>query len=471
MGGAFLLAFAAFDTIQVFAKRLYPGDLGPNMTMAIYITFTLSEFFAPAVVNTIGPRLSMGLGICGYASVVIAGMVFFSGFQSSAMVLAAGCILGVGAGMLWTGQGRLILDYSTPHDRGVLFGIFWALYRMASVLGGLLSFTYFSVNDKSSGSFGLYVIFLVLICGGALLTLALKAPEDCLDDSSDSNGHAAPRQINATEASSFFDEVRATGHAFRNRTLLTLALMFWASGGNEPYILSGFTDRWFEKRTTGLEMVWYFSSSIIGVLMTGTMLDRFTKRHQERSGAIIVLMLASLVHVAGFALAAVVETSAYWNKRYTLDDANIILPSIVFILWGWSDAMINSFLYWIIGVRFTSGPERARAIGFFKLLNSAAHIVGYAILPVHRVPATFQLLYNVVIYIAGAIMAATVACKLKADKVELLADHEADDEPPPVPVSSRQSMMMWRVMMCRWRMKRCVRWCCQRCCPCMVPLL
>lgn len=389
------------------------------------------------------------------------------------MVIAAGCILGIGAGLLWTGQGRLILDYSTPHDRGTLFAIFWALYRMASVLGGFLSFAYFSVpgNDASSGSFGLYVIFLILVCGGALMTLTLKAADDCLDDSSDSTGHAAPSMVSRPEAGSMLDELRATGQAFRNRTLLMLSLMFWASGGNEPYILSGFTDRSFDKRTTGMEMVWYFTSSILGVLMTGTMLDRFTRRHQERSGAIIVLMLASLVHVAGFALAAVVETSAYWNKQYSLQDANVIVPSIVFILWGWSDAMINSFLYWIIGIRFPSGPARARAIGFFKLLNSAAHIVGYAILPVKRVPAWIQLLYNVVVYIAGAILAATVACELKADMVELLAEDEDDSEPPEKPISSRHSMCMWRVRMCRWRMRRCVRWCCERCCPCMVPLL
>merc|ERR1740117_1918480 len=115
--------------------------------MVIYVAFTFAELFAPAVVNKVGPRLSMGVGICGYASVVIAGLIFFETGQSSSIVLLSGCILGVGAGLLWTGQGVLILEYSVAADRGTLFGIFWALYRMASVLGGLLSFTYFSLNS------------------------------------------------------------------------------------------------------------------------------------------------------------------------------------------------------------------------------------------------------------------------------------------------------------------------------------
>lgn len=429
MGCAFLLAFAAYDTIQVYAKRLYPGDLGSNMTMAIYIAFVFAELFAPAVVNKVGPRLSMGVGICGYASVVVAGLIFFETGQSPAIVLLAGCILGVGAALLWTGQGRLILEYSVAADRGILFGIFWALYRMASVLGGLLSFTYFSLNSAGSGSVGLYIIFLALVLSGALATLMLKDPadihrEDVTRQSFESIG--APGVDSVEAPLTWIDEVKATFHAFRSPVLLTLALMFWTSGGNEPFILSGFTDRWFEKRDTGLEMVFYFSCSIIGALTTGRTLDGFSARRRERFGAYVVLFLASLVHLTAFACAAVVETSSYWDRRYMFSDVQIMLPTVAFVLWGLSDAMINSFLYWLIGVLFSSGGERSRAIGFFKLLNSAAHVVGYAILPVHRVTARTQLAYNVVAYIAGALLAAVAVARVGAGKVPSGRDLTAD---------------------------------------------
>ena len=47
------------------------------------------------------------------------------------------------------------------------------------------------------------------------------------------------------------------------------------------------------------------------------------------------------------------------------------------------------------------GDCRARGVACFKLLNSFAHVVGYAVAPLSRCPGWLQLLLNVVVYAAG----------------------------------------------------------------------
>ena len=90
LGFIFFFTFAAYDTIQVFAKKVYPNNIGTDMTTCIYVMFTVVCLPAPAVVNKLGSRLSMLLGILGYTAVVIAGLVFFETGKSRTIILLAG---------------------------------------------------------------------------------------------------------------------------------------------------------------------------------------------------------------------------------------------------------------------------------------------------------------------------------------------------------------------------------------------
>ena len=69
----------------------------------------------------------------------------------------------------------------------------------------------------------------------------------------------------------------------------------------------------------------------------------------------------------------VLSTSCNHDKKcacnYSHDfPTHIWVPSIAFALWGFSDAMINTFLYWLIGHTCPDGNEKTRALGVFKLL-------------------------------------------------------------------------------------------------------
>lgn len=58
---------------------------------------------------------------------------------ASPFVIAAGCILGVCAGLLWTAQGSLMLGYPTENEKGRFIAIFWSIFNLGGVVGASVS--------------------------------------------------------------------------------------------------------------------------------------------------------------------------------------------------------------------------------------------------------------------------------------------------------------------------------------------
>jgi MFS family permease len=54
-------------------------------------------------------------------------------------VIAAGAILGICAGLLWTAQGSLMLAYPTESQKGIFIGIFWGIFNLGAVVGASVS--------------------------------------------------------------------------------------------------------------------------------------------------------------------------------------------------------------------------------------------------------------------------------------------------------------------------------------------
>lgn len=54
-------------------------------------------------------------------------------------VVAAGAILGICAGLLWTAQGSLMLSYPTEQQKGRFIGIFWTIFNLGGVVGASVS--------------------------------------------------------------------------------------------------------------------------------------------------------------------------------------------------------------------------------------------------------------------------------------------------------------------------------------------
>jgi MFS family permease len=88
--------------------------------VALYSTFSVFAFFGGTVANKIGLKPTLIIGASGY-SLYIGALYSTVISQTQArenFVIAAGAILGVCAGLLWTAQGAIMLAYATERTKG-----------------------------------------------------------------------------------------------------------------------------------------------------------------------------------------------------------------------------------------------------------------------------------------------------------------------------------------------------------------
>jgi hypothetical protein len=380
----------------------------------------------------------MCVGVLGYASLVGASLFYFIDISNHPdsteydwIVIAGGVCCGIGAALLWTAQGRLIMQYSDGSDNGFLFSIFWALFNLSALVGGLLTFFYFG-SSESNGNATLYVIFLVFVVAGALAT-QLLIPPSLLKRAGDAanmpligGGGEQPRTISrerlpssSSEISSngWIAEMMATLSLFGTRRMLFLSLIFFYTGYNQPYQLNTFGNRFFTKKTVGLEMIIFYLSEIVGGLFIGAMLDKASKRAQ-RSAAKKCLGLFFVVTAASFILCYFQEiTCAFEDKdcrdEIEYNDSRVIIPSIIYALWGFSDSQIQTYAYWLMGTLYEGGDEQARAVGFYKMVQSLGWTVGFALVPSSRMEPIVQMGCTAACFVVGTALA---VCELPTNR-------------------------------------------------------
>lgn len=85
---------------------------------------------------------------------------------------------GVGAGLLWAGQGAIMTSYP-PHDRkGSYISLFWTIFNFGGVIGGLIPFAlnYHRTSGATSVSDSTYIAFMAFMLLGALFALTILPP-------------------------------------------------------------------------------------------------------------------------------------------------------------------------------------------------------------------------------------------------------------------------------------------------------
>ena len=220
LGWIFCNVFTAYTTIQFYSVSIYGPTLASKSVSTIYLVFTIACLVSPTIVNKAGETPSMTVGITCYAVLVTCSLVYFwygdgdgddgndKSSWPSQLVVLGGAILGFGAALLWTSQGRLILAYAAiaeqtqeqepPHRqqqqelpidyyddtnhqtsrhnsgdiprrrsrtatststitsnkpmRGTLVGIFWAIFQCSSLIGGTISFLYYNNNENTTNN-------------------------------------------------------------------------------------------------------------------------------------------------------------------------------------------------------------------------------------------------------------------------------------------------------------------------------
>uniref|UniRef100_A0A7S2WEB7 Major facilitator superfamily (MFS) profile domain-containing protein n=1 Tax=Rhizochromulina marina TaxID=1034831 RepID=A0A7S2WEB7_9STRA len=379
--------------------------MGSDMEMTLYAVFTVFCFLAPSVTNKLGTRFTMFLGVLGYAALVAASLVYLLGLVGRWLVILGGAVNGVGAAFMWTAQGRLMLQYSDGTDSGRIFAIFWSIFNLSAVLGGILLFAYF-LSTSSSGDWSLYAVFLGLILTGACGTLMLLPPEKVkrgkeepllTEDLEPSSAVVVEAEISTLP---WWEELVETLKLFRTEYMARLFIIFFYTGFNQPYQLVTFGNRFFTESTLGLMLSLFYTFELIGAYVSARIVDGSPGRQAAVRGYSLFFLVTTLGYICALWLES--QEAHHPEDIDNRGTVALVLPgALAMAFWGFSDSQIQALAYWQLGQEYSTGTDQSRAVGFYKMVQSAGWCLGFALSPTKRLAPILQLTATAACYIVG----------------------------------------------------------------------
>ena len=378
----FLLGLICFcvpgmwNAITSAAGGIRNQEVATEAMSALYACFTATSLLAPVVTNTVGLRLTLGIGSIGYIFYVATLFLYSQQLAVNGLVVAAGAINGVGAGLLWTAQGALVMAYPSAESKGRLFGLFWAVFNLGGVFGGLLWMGMNFEHSRGHASPATFAIFGgIMVAGaglcGALLPLRAVVRPD---------GTRPP----PPQPSSVCPELRAMACLVVEWQAIALIPLFLYSNFFYAFQFACFNGRIFSARTQGLNNAAYWGAQMGGAVGIGSVLD--TEGRSLRLRACTALLgIAMLV-------ATTWGTAAWAVSFYELDgpapparldafDAprRWAAPFLIYLSWGLGDSLVQSFVYWLLGQLEGTAEGLSRWAGLYKSVQSAGAAIAWAL--------------------------------------------------------------------------------------------
>lgn len=345
--------------------------VGANANVALYTTFAVGGLIAGAIVNILGPKYSMAIGGSAYA-LYAGSLLNYNHFQSSEFVITAGAFLGLGAALLWTGQGAIITSYPSEKDKGRYIGIFWAIFNLGAVLGSIIPTALNWNSTSGTVNDGTYVGFLILMAAGALLALALLPPTKVVHDDG--------RSVAVEKFPSWKSETIAVAKLFLDWRMLCLIPLFISSNWFYAYQFNGVNAFYFNIRTRAFNDVWYWTAQIVGAALCGKFLDMPTIGRRQRAiyGLLIELVFFTATWAGGLAFQLTYERDQQIDSM-DLYNNGYVWRVLLFIAYGFNDAIYQCYAYWIMGALTNDTAQLARYNGFYKAIQSAGGAISWRI--------------------------------------------------------------------------------------------
>ncbi|KAE8684769.1 UNC93-like protein 1 [Hibiscus syriacus] len=357
-----------------------------NANTALYTTFALFGVLGGGIYNILGPHLTLAAGCCTY--VLYAGsFLYYNHHQHQGFAIAAGALLGIGAGLLWAGEGAIMTAYPPSNRKGSYISLFWSIFNMGGVIGGLIPFILnYHRNEAASVNDATYIAFMCFMTAGTLLSFAILPPNRVVRDDG--------TRCTNVKYSSVATEATEVLKLFANWKMLLIVPAAWASNFFYSYQFNNVNGLLFNLRTRGLNNVFYWGAQMLGSVGIGYILD-FSFRSRRMRGFIgigVVALVGSAIWGGGLA-----NQLPYSHddlpKKLDFRDSAFAGPFVLYFSYGLLDAMFQSMVYWVIGALADDSQTLSRYSGFYKGVQSAGAAVAWQV-DSHKVPLLSQLIVN-----------------------------------------------------------------------------
>ncbi|KAJ4458818.1 hypothetical protein PAPYR_5338 [Paratrimastix pyriformis] len=133
LGIGFLLSYSAEYATENLMTTIY-GSFGFMSMSYAYFVVAVSALWSPHLTELVGPRLSIFLGSLPFLFFSVASI-----FKEQYLVLPSSILLGLGASIIWCGQGKYLYAICPdPARLGLYTGTFFFCFAASGVVGNLL---------------------------------------------------------------------------------------------------------------------------------------------------------------------------------------------------------------------------------------------------------------------------------------------------------------------------------------------
>ncbi|KAF4654565.1 DUF895 domain membrane protein [Perkinsus olseni] len=363
------------------------GNADPSANNAanasLYLTFAITGYLGGAFFNLLGPRVLMSVGCMTFAFYALAAYLAGQDDALQWLFILSGVVLGVGAGWLWTAQGALMLAYAPQDRKGLYISVFWIIFNLGGVIGGLLAFALnfdSSEDEPTSANAASYFSFVGIMLFGAIVAfLGLVSPEKVVRE----DGLPVTVQPCLSPAKEFLGALSVSV----DKNMLLLSLLFFSSNYFYTYIFNAFNGVLFTVRTRGLNSAIFWLSQIVGAWLLGLVLDasRLKVRSRSRNG----FWCTTIATTLSFLLGGYVQYFHRGGYRRDDDDNRDLidvtngdywLPCLTIIGYGIMATCVQVYSYWLLGI-LGSGDATlaARYSGFYKGMQSLGATLGWVL--------------------------------------------------------------------------------------------
>jgi hypothetical protein len=346
----------------------------------------------------------------------IGSFLAYKNHKTSWFSITAGALNGVGAAMLWTAQGAIMMAYPSEQEKGRYIGYFWAVFNAGGVVGSAIGLAInYNAVQKDGLQNSLYIALMSIMAFGTFVGLTLSSPSKVVRNNGD--------KIVIQPFPSWTGEVIATLKLFLDWRMVVLIPMFLSSNWFYAYQFAT-VQHWFSVRTQSLNNIFYWGSQILGSYAFGRLLDYQGVNRRTRGlwGLGGVSVFFAIVWIGGI----------FFQKTYTIDDPAgdhdfteggiYIGPLFLYIFYGLGDAAWQTYCYWLMGALSNDVTVLSRYAGFYKCIQSSGGAISWRVNAL-KVPFMTELI------ICFALLAASVpGAFVLANRLEDFSEDAVHDE-------------------------------------------
>ncbi|KAI8887849.1 MFS general substrate transporter [Backusella circina FSU 941] len=398
------------------------GSMSSNVALtdsanaALYGCFAIVGFFAGTFTNTIGVKYTLTVGSIGYA-LYSAAMWVYDRKQISGFVIAAGSILGCCAGVFWSAQGSIMMSYPEEKDKGKYVAIFWALFNFGGILGSVIALGLNLENEAGGVSTATYTAFVVVMVVGIFLSLIIASPSKVVRK----NG----TPVALPKASDWKAELKGVLLVWKEWRIICLIPAFLASNWFYAYQFR-INAVYFDPSARALNDTMYWGFQVIGSIMIGYLLDYqgMSRRGRGLLALFLLFLIVMAVWAGGFVFQLTFDND--FDQPIGWKDSRFGGPFVLFLLYGFSDSLYQSYMYWLMGAMSNDASLLARYAGFYKATQSAGAAISFGIDAVD-IPLRWECLICWLLVFVSFPLIAVVANNVSETNQEKQVDNDGDN--------------------------------------------